>query len=352
MIKVKESRDRGFRIGGKSKATMASEAASGQLPKIDFSGVGLADSGSPAWTAVRDQVMRAMATVGCFEAVYDRVSPHLRDSLLRMVSQELFPLPREVKIKNSSAKIYGGYMGQIPGLAYESLAITGASDAAGVDNFFSLLWPDGNPRFSETTLSFATKLVELEEMVRRMVWESLGVAKYQVEPSESAVYYMLRFAKYGEEKEGAEEKGEEVKLAGCEVHRDTNAFSMVCQLNEVDGLEVQISENEEEWVSVKPSSRASIFVLAGNAIRAWTDGRIRAAPHRVTVDGKNPIRYSAMIFSVPHDDYVIQAPPELVDNAHPSLFKPYKYGDFLAYLLTEEGVKAKDKLTPYRRVVA
>ncbi|XP_042452001.1 deoxypodophyllotoxin synthase-like isoform X2 [Zingiber officinale] len=269
MIKVKESRDWRFGIGGKRKATMASEAAPGQLPKIDLSGIGLADRGSPSWTAVRNQVMHAMVTVGCFEAVYDRVSPHLRDSLLRMVSQELFPLPREVKIKNSSARVYGGYIGQIPGHAYESLAITFtcANDAASVDNFFSLLWPDGNPRFSETTLSFVTKLVELEEMVRGMVWEGLGVAKYQVEPSESTLYYMIRFAKYGEEKEGAEENGEEVKLAGYESHRDTNAFSVVCQLNEVDALEVEIGDNEEEWVSAKPTSPASFFVLAGNAIR-------------------------------------------------------------------------------------
>ncbi|XP_042386027.1 2-oxoglutarate-dependent dioxygenase AOP2-like isoform X1 [Zingiber officinale] len=335
---------------------MASEAAPGQLPyKIDFSGIGLADRGSPAWTAVRTQVMHAMVTVGCFEAVYDRVSPHLRDSLLRMVSQELFPLPREVKIKNSSARVYGGYIGQIPGHAYESLAITFtcANDAASVDNFFSLLWPDGNPRFSETTLSFVTKLVELEEMVRGMVWEGLGVAKYQVEPSESTLYYMIRFAKYGEEKElEAEENGEEVKLAGYGAHRDTNAFSVVCQLNEVDALEVEIGDNEEEWVSAKPTSPASFFVLAGNAIRAWTNGRVRAAPHRITVGDQNLIRYAAILFSVPQDDYVIQAPAELVDNAHPSLFNPYKYGDFLGFLLTEEGVKAEDKLTPYRRVVA
>lgn len=110
-------------------------------------------------------------------------------------------------------------------------------------------------------------MAELEEMVRRMVWESLGVAKDRVEQSESTLYHMLRFAKYGEEKEGAEEKGDEVKLAGYEVHRDTNALSLVCQLNEVDGLEVEIGDDEVEWVLAKPSSPASIFVLAGNAIR-------------------------------------------------------------------------------------
>ncbi|XP_042451984.1 probable 2-oxoglutarate-dependent dioxygenase AOP1 [Zingiber officinale] len=327
---------------------MASEAAPGHLPKIDFSGIGPADSGSPAWTAVRNQVMRAMATVGCFEAVYDRVSPHLRDSLLRMVSQELFPLPREVKIKNSSARLYGGYMGQIPGLAYESLAITGASDADAVDNFFSLLWPDGNPRASETTLSFSIKVAELEEMVRRMVCEGLGVEKYQAELSESTMYYMLRLIKYGEEKEGAEE----VKLSGYEAHRDTNTFSVVCQLNEVDGLEVEIGDDEEEWISAKPSSPASFFVFAGNAIRAWTNGRVDAPPHRITVSDQNLIRYSAIMFLVPQDDYVIQAPAELVDNAHPALFKPYTYGDFLGFLVTEEGIQAKDKLASFCGVVA
>lgn len=75
-------------------------------------------------------------------------------------------------------------------------------------------------------------------------------------------------------------------------------------------------------------------------------------PHRVTVGSKNSMRYSAMLFSVPQDDYVIQAPAELVDNVHPSLFKPYTYGDYLEFLVTEEGVKAEDKLTAYCGIAA
>ncbi|KAG6537691.1 hypothetical protein ZIOFF_002786 [Zingiber officinale] len=103
--------------------------------------------------------------------------------------------------------------------------------------------------------------------------------------------------------------------------------------------------------SLDSNSKLNTSLLSVEGLTAWTNGRVRAAPHRITVGDQNLIRYAAILFSVPQDDYVIQAPAELVDNAHPSLFNPYKYGDFLGFLLTEEGVKAEDKLTPYRRVV-
>ncbi|URD98827.1 2OG-Fe(II) oxygenase superfamily [Musa troglodytarum] len=96
------------------------------LPKIDFTGVGQADTGSPGWEAVREQVMQALGSYGCFEAVYDRVTPQLRGSILELAAEELFPLPLEAKIKNTSDKPFGGYLGQISGFDYESLAITDA----------------------------------------------------------------------------------------------------------------------------------------------------------------------------------------------------------------------------------
>ncbi|KAG6533368.1 hypothetical protein ZIOFF_007235 [Zingiber officinale] len=85
---------------------------------------------------------------------------------------------------------------------------------------------------------------------------------------------------------------------------------------------------------------------------AWTNGRVHAPLHRITVSDQNLIRYSAIMFLVPQDDYVIQAPAELVDNAHATLFKPYTYGDFLGFLVTEEGIQAKDKLASFCGVVA
>lgn len=68
--------------------------------------------------------------------------------------------------------------------------------------------------------------------------------------------------------------------------------------------------------------------------------------HRILVGGK-VTRYSAILFSIPHDEVVIQAPPELVDADHPSLFKPYDYGSYVRFCFTEEGQKANPQLDAF-----
>jgi hypothetical protein len=43
--------------------------------------------------------------------------------------------------------IYGGYIGQIPGLAYETMRIQDIADAGTIRDFANLFWPQGNPAF-------------------------------------------------------------------------------------------------------------------------------------------------------------------------------------------------------------
>ncbi|CAD5175161.1 unnamed protein product [Musa acuminata subsp. malaccensis] len=337
-----------FRVGWaeKRERRMAAAVAAAQergLPKIDFTGVGQADTGSPSWEAVREQVMQALGSYGCFEAVYDRVTPQLRGSILEMAAEELFPLPLEAKIKNTSDKPFGGYLGQISGFDYESLAITDAPLPHGAPRFCGLLWPDGNPDFCEKAYTFSKKLGELEEMVRRMVLESLGVTEYHEEQSAS-IWYLLRFSKYGAVGDGEQEEEGERKKAGYMAHRDVNTLGIVCQLNGVDGLEVDSGDGQ--WIPAKPSSPTSYFVIAGDTFRAWSNGRVTAPLHRVNVGGEDT-RYSVILFSVPKDEAVIQAPAELVDERRPTLFRPFAFGEFLRFCATEEGMKAECKLSAY-----
>lgn len=123
------------------------------LPKIDFSGLSPTTTDtSPAtagasWASIRAQVMEALATYGCFEAVYPKVTPSLRSSLLDDGVKQLFSLPLETKLKNYSDKPFHGYLGQVPYLAYESLAIMNASAAEGAESFTTTMWPEGNQNF-------------------------------------------------------------------------------------------------------------------------------------------------------------------------------------------------------------
>ena len=118
------------------------------LPKIDFSaGLNPSTTGDDKWVAVRALVVPAVEAYGCFEAVYDKVTPEMKDALFcEDIMKELFGLPLEKKVRNISDKPYHGYIGNIPGRAYESLNVDNATDRRGVDEFSALMLGDeGNP---------------------------------------------------------------------------------------------------------------------------------------------------------------------------------------------------------------
>jgi hypothetical protein len=116
---------------------------------------------------------------------------------------------------------------------------------------------------SETVHGAAKRMAELEEAVRRMVLEGLGVAEHH-EPLGESTWHLLRMWEY----DAGEKKIRHPGSPGP--HQDTNALSIVCQ-HEVAGLEVRTKGGE--WIRVEPSP-ASLVVIVGNALRV----RLAAPP--------------------------------------------------------------------------
>ncbi|CAL9115679.1 unnamed protein product [Musa acuminata var. zebrina] len=314
-----------------------------KYPKIDFSGLDIASPGTPRWEAVREQVMEALASCGFFEAVFPQVTQELRESLFGTAMKELFALPLDTKLRNTSNKPFHGYLGQIPYLSYESLAILDASLPQGVDSFTSLMWPGGNPAFSEMVCSFSKQVAGLDEIVRKMILETLGAEKYHNTLMESH-RFLLRVSEYPAAPPKQQQASEERQQLGLVPHRDKNTLAIVCQ-NQVDGLEMETSDGG--WVVVTPSP-ASFIVIAGDAFRAWSNGRVYSPLHRIMV-GEEATRYSAILFSIPEDDMVIRAPQELADGHHsPGFkFKPFDYGSYVRFCVTEEGMNASCQLDAF-----
>lgn len=105
-------------------------------------------------------------------------------------------------------------------------------------------------------------MLELEEMVRRMVLEGLGVAKYHDGMNEST-WHLFRMWEYKAVVPSSAEQEEELRFGAPGPHQDTNMLSVVCQ-HQVEGLEVQTRHGD--WIRVKPSP-ASLVVMVGNALR-------------------------------------------------------------------------------------
>ncbi|XP_070006334.1 putative 2-oxoglutarate-dependent dioxygenase AOP1.2 isoform X3 [Nicotiana tabacum] len=220
-----------------------------KLPNIDFSNEDL-KPGSLVWNQVKNQVHKALVNYGCFEASFDKIPIHLRKSIFESL-KELFDLPLQTKIRNISTKPFHGYVGQYPAVPlYESMGIDDANISDKAERFTRILWPEGNPNFCKTIQSYSEQLSELDQTVRKMILESLGVEKYMDEHMNST-NYLLRVMKY----KGPQSN--DTKL-GLNAHTDKNIVTILYQ-NQVNGLEVLTKDGQ--WINVEPTPDAFIVMI-------------------------------------------------------------------------------------------
>ncbi|CAN0898671.1 Probable 2-oxoglutarate-dependent dioxygenase AOP1.2, partial [Linum grandiflorum] len=290
----------------------------------------LNNPGSPAWVRASTQVRRAMEDHGCLEIVW---SNEFHSSILEALEQ-LFRLPQETKMKNINPKPAHGYMGKLSVLPiHEGLGIEYPDNRDSCEEFAKLMWPPhGNPRFCEVVHGYAKMVAELEKLVVRMLFHSYGMVddESKLEAHSSSTTYLLRLLRY--------------RRSGCDTnlgfkgHTDKSFVSVLHQ-NHVHGLEVRLNEDGGgQWVCYRPTSTTSSFlVLAGDAIMAWSNNRIKSCYHRVMVSGEE-VRYAVGLFTFLTG--AIEAPAELVDEEHPLLYKPFYHQGLLDYYVKNN---AKDK---------
>ncbi|GFY96302.1 2-oxoglutarate (2OG) and Fe(II)-dependent oxygenase superfamily protein [Actinidia rufa] len=300
-----------------------------RIPALYFSEKNLKSS-----CADRDDVLRALEEFGCFEAVYDKVTVELHEAIFGLM-KDLFDLPMETKCKNTSSKPLYGHSAKPPQLPlHEAFGIDDATSFEAAQNFTSLMWDEGKSNANcEILHSYAMRISELEKMVKKMVFQSLSVEKYYESHVES-VSYLLRLKKYYGPMT-------DKTILGFPSHTDKSFFTILHQINQVDGLEVQTKDGE--WIRVNPSP-SSFIVFVGDSFYAWSNGRVHCPQHRVMMSG-NEDRYSIALFSFSSE--IVQCPKELVDEGHPLLFKPFDQMDLLRFYATEEGQKAESTLKAY-----
>ncbi|XVE88980.1 hypothetical protein DITRI_Ditri19aG0113300 [Diplodiscus trichospermus] len=291
-----------------------------RLTVIDFSKQDL-KPGTPMWELTKVQVRQALQEYGCFEVLFDKVL-EARKALFGAL-EELFDLPSETKKRYVSEKHLRGYLGAKAPLS-ESISIYDANIAENIEQrLTNILWPEGNTSFSKALLSFSELTSRLEKTITRMILDSFDLEKYMDELMD-ATSYMLRVMKYK-----GPETGEPTLAARA--HSDQNMMTLLYQINEVNGLEIETKDGE--WIKVKPSPDTFIFMV-GESLSVWLNGRLPSPCHRVIVTG-NKTRYTAGLFAIPRGGYQVKAPEELVDEENPLLFKPFDYDEFLVFYATQ-----------------
>ncbi|CAL5401291.1 unnamed protein product [Camellia sinensis] len=312
---------------------MGSETLSAKLPTVEFTGENL-KPGKSSWIATCHEVRRALEEYGCFVAVYERVDLELDEAIFSEL-EELFDLPTETKVQNTSDVPYFGYVGQLPDIPlYESMGISDPQTLQGTQTFTKLMWPAGNDKFCETVCSYSKLVSQLEQTVKRMVFESYGVEKCFENHDIGSTSYLLKATKY------KAPKMNEMDI-GLTSHTD-KSFITILHQNQVNGLEVK--SNNGEWIGFDEHLPSSFVVMAGDAFMAWSNNRIHSPSHRVVMRG-DKTRYSLGLFSI--NKGTIHIPRELVDEQHPLQFHPFDNLGLLLYSYADVYTRSESCIKDY-----
>ncbi|XP_027117504.2 probable 2-oxoglutarate-dependent dioxygenase AOP1 [Coffea arabica] len=306
---------------------MDSQLAPSNLPLIDFSNGNLRP-GTNIWISTSKQVKNALENHGIFLATYDKISSEIKNSF-HLALEEYHDLPKEQKGQFTPDKPYLGYLADQHATC-ELTAIGDPTSMEAIEGFTNLFFSSAKKDYVSAIMqSYSKQVAELHEVIIRMACECYGVVEYYESLRESLAY-ICRVNKYRAAK--LDEKN-----VGLAPHTDLSFMTIVHQ-NQVNGLEVM--SNDGSWIPVDiPPSAFTVF--AGDALMAWSNGRIRSVLHRVTISSELP-RYSIGLFC--YKKGMLEAPEQLVDEHHPLLFKPFDNLELVSLVYTERVVVVEDKL--------
>ncbi|KAL6596116.1 hypothetical protein ACP70R_047480 [Stipagrostis hirtigluma subsp. patula] len=288
-----------------------------EISKVDLRGV---EPGGPGWEDARAAVTASMAAHGCVVVAHGALGPELRRALFGRAMPELFALPLETMRRNVSAVgPFKGYVGQIPGMAWESVRVEEACDAGSVRRFADLLWPQCNPEFC---------------MVRRLTLEGLGVREESIAAHLDSLTLGVRLSQYGAPPDTE-------TSVSMQAHRDDGMMTAIAQ-HEVEGLELQAKDGT--WLAA-PLEPDTVTFVAGLMFMVVTNGRVPACVHRVRTPS-NRERLSVLLGSRPKAGAAaVRALEELVDDGRRTLvYNPSRPDEYSAFRQFTEGSKFSDPL--------
>ena len=108
---------------------------------------------------------------------------------------------------------------------------------------------------SKTIQSYSEQLSELDQTVRRMVLESLGLEKYMDEHMNST-NFVLRLMKYNTPQSNTETE------IGVSAHTDKSIATILYQ-NQINGL--QVMNKNGQWINVEPT-QDTFTVMIGDSL--------------------------------------------------------------------------------------
>ena len=183
-------------------------------------------------------------------------------------------------------------------------------------------WPESQPIFQKTMQGHFEACDLLSLKIVDAICLSLGCDKNQLEkcfrPKHTS---FLRLNYYPVKDPLSDLENEERETAGLGVHHhtDSGAVTILCQDN-IGGLQIF---KDDYWLPIKPIKDA-LVVNIGDMIQVWSNGKYKAAMHRV-VAMEEADRYSIPFFFNPSYETIISP---LRNNGDRNIYEDIHWGDF------------------------
>lgn len=301
------------------------------FPVIDLAG--LEDSDQRVKTV--SQLVQASQEWGFFQIINHGIPLSLLESVKR-VSQEFFGLSLEEKRKQCPVRP-GIYMLEGYGRFFD------ISDDTVLDWVDALVhyifpewakavehWPKIPSTYRETYEKYGAEVMRVIDKLLELLSEGLGLNPNYIQTLNKEPLLQVRINYYPP-------CPQPDLVNGLKPHSDGDMLAVLLD-DGVDGLQVR---KDDEWFTVA-SVPGSLIVNIGDFLQIISNGKYKSAEHRA-VTNANQNRMSIVMFFNPQADVIIRAAPELIDEAHPSLYKAVKAGEYTTVYMSQD-LRGKDSV--------
>ena len=202
-------------------------------------------------------------------------------------------------------------------------------------------WPHGLPGFKEAVAEYFEAVRVAGDRLMRLVALSLGAEEGALgAPLFDRAMHLLNANLYD-----AEPSREEAGVFGCGAHTDYGSITLLCVEGGAPGLELcenpEAPRAERRWAPVVPPDGV-LVVNVGEMLERWSNGRYKAALHRVVSPaGTTKERLSIAFFYEPNLCASVAPLPEACGGGAPA-FPSISFAEFLHQKFADTG-EHKDK---------
>lgn len=287
---------------------------------------------------VATELYEAYSTVGFGLLINHRIPPQITGQIFS-ASEEFHALAEEEKLRIKYQRYLRGYLplnistlkdselgaAKKPNQS-ESFILLNESDAE--DHHGSVfagknVWPIQLPNFQTQVMDYYRALETLSHRLIQAFAVGLNLPvdyldRYFTDPN-----IILRMLHYPPVSASSSEN-----VYGSAPHTDYGCLTLLAQ-DDTGGLQVKTAE--DKWLDV-PCLADSLVLNTGQMMAIWSNGRLKATPHRVITNGAKH-RYSVPFFYNCNLDTYVEPLPGMVSASHPLNVEAVVYGEHLEKII-------------------